>query len=60
MKIQLVKETKGDKSTYYIIVDDGLKSGSICDSLAEAIDMFEGVKYEITGKRTEILMQEEI
>jgi len=60
MKIQLVKETKYDKATYYITVDGKFKAGSTCDNLAEALEAFEDAKYEVNGKRIEILMQEEL
>jgi hypothetical protein len=60
MKIQLVKEVKHNKSTYYITVDGSFKAGSICDSLADALEMYYSVKESLTGKRTEVLMQEDI
>jgi hypothetical protein len=60
MKIQLVKETKYDRASYYIAINGEFRAGSICDSLAEALEMFESIKFEISGKRTEVLMQEEI
>jgi len=60
MKIQLVKETKYDKATYYITTDSNFKAGSICDNIAEAMEMFENIKYEVSGKRVEVLMQEEL
>lgn len=60
MKIQLVKEIKYDKATYYITIDGNFKAGSICDNIAEAMEMFESIKYEVSGKRIEVLMQEEL
>lgn len=60
MKIQLVKETKHDVSTYYITVNGEFKAGSICSNLIDALEMFDSVKFEVSGKRTEVLMQEEI
>jgi len=60
MKIQLVKETKYDKATYYITIDGNFKAGSTCDNLAEALEAFEDAKYEVSGKRVEVLMQEEL
>ena len=60
MIIQLVKETKLGKVNYYIMEDGQLRAGSICDSLAEAMEMYEGIKIFFGAKRIEVLMQEEI
>jgi len=61
MKIELVKETNHrDTITYYVKVDDEFKSGSVCHSLGEAMEMYDSIKLSLGGKRIEVLIQEEI
>jgi hypothetical protein len=61
MKIELVKETNHrDTITYYVKVDDKFRSGSVCHSLGEAMEMYDTIKLSLGGKRIEVLMQEEI
>jgi hypothetical protein len=41
-------------------VDDEFKSGSVCHSLGEAMEMYDSIKLSLGGKRIEVLIQEEI
>lgn len=60
MILQLVKETKLGKASYYIMEDGQFRAGSVCDSLPEAMEMYEGIKMFLGAKRVEVLIQEEI
>jgi hypothetical protein len=61
MIIELVKEINHhDKITYYIKVDDKFRSGSVCYSIEEAMEMYDTIKLSLGGKRIEVLIQEEI
>lgn len=60
MTLQLVKEIKLGKVTYYITEDGQIKAGTICDTLPEAMEMYQGIKMFLGAKRIEVLMQEEI
>lgn len=61
MKIRLIKETKlSGNATYYVTLDDELQPGTVCASVAEAMEAYEDTKLQLLGKRTEILIQEEI
>lgn len=60
MILQLVKETKAGKVTYYITEDGQIRAGTICDTLPEVMEMYQGIKMFLGAKRVEVLMQEEI
>jgi hypothetical protein len=60
MILSIVKEVKMGEATYYLTEDGKFRAGTICNTLTDALDMFENIKLSLNAKRTEIIMQEEI
>lgn len=61
MTLELVKEyNRKGELMYYISIDGKIETGSIRNTMADAIEAYENTKLKYTQARTEVLVREEI
>lgn len=61
MIIELVKEyNRKGELMYYISIDGKMETGSIQNTMLDAMQTYENIKSKYTQARTEVLVREEI